>query len=199
MRLIRLDEGVSLSCDTAVCLGTFDGVHLGHQALARQTVQAARDEGLLPCAYTFDVPPASVLGKGKEDILTDIRCKASLLGSCGIELVAYNCFDRHIAAQSAADFFDMLRTRLRARHIVIGFHYHFGCLAQGDAALMQALCRSAGIRLTVVPPVTTAQGEIVSSTAIRALLRAGDRVGAQTMLNRTLTEGEERLLGGKNA
>ncbi len=199
MQLYRLDELPPLAGDTAVCLGTFDGVHLGHQALAAQTVQAARQEGLLPCAYTFDVPPASVLGKGKEDVLTDIRQKAALLGACGIELVIYSCFSRQVAQESAEDFFDMLRTRLRARHIIIGFHYHFGQFAKGDAALMQSLCDNAGIRLTVVPPVRTAEGELVSSTAVRACLRAGDRQGAQLMLNRSLTEGEERLLGGREA
>ena len=73
MNLYLLEDLPPLSQDTAVCLGTFDGVHLGHQVLARQTVQAARQEGLIPCAYTFDVPPASVLGAGKEDILTDIQ------------------------------------------------------------------------------------------------------------------------------
>ena len=181
MNLYLLEGLPPLSQDTAVCLGTFDGVHLGHQVLARQTVQAARQEGLIPCAYTFDVPPASVLG------------------ACGIDTVVYSRFNRHVAQESAEEFFDLLRTRLRARHIVIGFHYHFGQFARGDAALMQSLCDAAGVRLTVVPPVRTAEGELVSSTAIRARLRAGDRLGAQSMLNRTLTEGEERLLGGREA
>ena len=162
-------------------------------------MQAARQEGLIPSAYTFDVPPASVLGAGKEDILTDIHQKAALLGACGIDTVVYSRFNRHVAQESAEEFFDLLRTRLRARHIVIGFHYHFGQFARGDAALMQSLCDAAGVRLTVVPPVRTAEGELVSSTAIRARLRAGDRLGAQSMLNRTLTEGEERLLGGREA
>ena len=199
MNLYLLEDLPPLSQDTAVCLGTFDGVHLGHQVLARQTVQAARQEGLIPCAYTFDVPPASVLGAGKEDILTDIHQKAALLGACGIDTVVYSRFNRHVAQESAEEFFDLLRTRLRARHIVIGFHYHFGQFARGDAALMQSLCDAAGVRLTVVPPVRTAEGELVSSTAIRARLRAGDRLGAQSMLNRTLTEGEEQLLGGREA
>ena len=180
MNLYLLEDLPPLSQDTAVCLGTFDGVHLGHQVLARQTVQAARQEGLIPCAYTFDVPPASVL-------------------ACGIDTVVYSRFNRHVAQESAEEFFDLLRTRLRARHIVIGFHYHFGQFARGDAALMQSLCDAAGVRLTVVPPVRTAEGELVSSTALRARLRAGDRLGAQSRLKRTLTEGEERLLGGRDA
>ena len=50
MNLYLLEDLPPLSQDTAVCLGTFDGVHLGHQVLARQTVQAARQEGLIPCA-----------------------------------------------------------------------------------------------------------------------------------------------------
>ena len=69
MNLYLLEDLPPLSQDTAVCLGTFDGVHLGHQVLARQTVQTARQEGLIPCAYTFDVPPARVLAalKAKEE------------------------------------------------------------------------------------------------------------------------------------
>ena len=186
MNLYLLEDLPPLSQDTAVCLGTFDGVHLGHQVLARQTVQAARQEGLIPCAYTFDVPPASVLGAGKEDILTDIHQKAALLGACGIDTVVYSRFNRHVAQESAEEFFDLLRTRLRARHIVIGFHYHFGQFARGDAALMQSLCDAAGVRLTVVPPVTLPDGRRVSSSAIRQAIADGDMPLAEEMLGRRL-------------
>ncbi len=198
MQLIRLEELTALESDTAVCLGTFDGVHLGHQALLRETVRAGAREGLLPCAYTFDQPPASVLGKGKCQVLSSIEEKAALLGACGMERVIYSRFDESVAACPAERFFqDVLVRRLRARHIVIGFHYHFGYRAQGDAALMETMCRRAGLRLTVVPPVRTAEGELVSSTAVRQSLVAGERTRAEMMLNRALSAREEALLGGR--
>ena len=200
MSLIRLEDIAALSGETAVCLGTFDGVHLGHQALVSQTVTAARAQGLIPCAYTFDLPPASVFARsGNVQVLSTLEEKAQLLHQHGIELVAYSHFDQTVAGKTAEEFFeDILVKTLRARHIVIGFHYHFGQKARGDAQYMRTLCEKAGIGLSVVPPVRMPGGELVSSTAIREFLRTGDRAGAQRMLNRTLSEREEELLGGKD-
>ena len=199
MNLIRLEDIAALDRETAVCLGTFDGVHLGHQALARETVAAAHAQGLIPCAYTFDLPPASVFQKKDVVVLSSVEDKATYLSACGIELVAYSHFDKSVAEKSARAFFeDILVKTLRARHVVIGFHYHFGQKAQGDADMMRALCEEAGIGLSIVPPVRMPTGELVSSTAIRNFLIAGDRAGAQRMLNRTLSKREEQLLGGKD-
>lgn len=200
MNLFRLEELVDFSGETAVCLGTFDGVHLGHQALVSQTVSAARAQGLIPCAYTFDLPPASVFARaGNIRVLSTLEEKATLLHDHGIELVAYSHFDMSVAGKSAEQFFeDILIKTLKARHVVIGFHYHFGQFAKGDAQYMRTLCDKAGIGLSVVPPVRMPGGELVSSTAIREYLRTGDRAGAQRMLNRTLSAREEELLGGKD-
>lgn len=200
MNLFRLEELVDFSGETAVCLGTFDGVHLGHQALVSQTVSTARAQGLIPCAYTFDLPPASVFARaGNIRVLSTLEEKATLLHDHGIELVAYSHFDMSVAGKSAEQFFeDILIKTLKARHVVIGFHYHFGQFAKGDAQYMRTLCDKAGIGLSVVPPVRMPGGELVSSTAIREYLRTGDRAGAQRMLNRTLSAREEELLGGKD-
>ena len=200
MSLIRLEDMAAFQGETAVCLGTFDGVHLGHQALVSRTVAAARAQGLIPCAYTFDLPPASVFARaGNIQVLSTLEEKAQLLHRHGIELVAYSHFDKTVAEKSAEAFFeDILINTLHARHIVIGFHYHFGQFAKGDAQYMRTLCEKAGVELSVVSPVRLNDGELVSSTAIREFLRTGDRAGAQRMLNRTLSAREEELLGGKD-
>ena len=139
-----------------------------------------------------------MLGKGRVSVLTPIAEKAALMAGCGIDTVVYSHFDALVAAQPAEDFFHTLLLRqLKARHIVIGFHYHFGQFARGDAQLMRQFCQEAGIALTVVPPVRTAEGELISSSAIRQSLAAGDRAQAETMLNRALSAGEEALLGGR--
>lgn len=198
MHVITLARYPSPAPPAAVALGTFDGVHLGHRALLAATVRAAREKGLLPCAFTFDTPPAAVLGNSRSVLLTDVDQKAALMGTCGIDTVVHSPFDSRVAAQSAEDFFhQLLIERLNARHIVIGFHYHFGRYARGDAALMEALCRENGLGLTVVPPVCLADGTLVSSSAVRRCLAENDRRRAEEMLNRPLTPREEALLGGR--
>ena len=197
MHLIRLEDYPLPAPPAAVCLGTFDGVHLGHRALLAETCRAAAEQGLLPCAYTFDLPPASVLGHGKDDVLTTVEEKAALMGACGIDTVVYSHFDARVAAHTADYFFEeLLLRRLNARHIVIGFHYHFGQYARGNAELMQTLCKQRGIGLTVEPPVRMPDGQLVSSTSIRECLEKGDRRRAEEMLNRPLSAREEALLGG---
>lgn len=198
MDLIRLSDIAPASGDTVVCLGTFDGVHIGHQALARRTADIAAQKGLIPCACTFDRPPTALLTpEDAPGMLTDIREKAALLAKFGIARVVYSPFDVAMAAMPAQWFFeDVLRGRLHAQHVVIGFHYRFGRCAQGDAALMRALCHQSGIALDVLPPVCTEYGEVVSSTAIRQCLRQGDRISAEKMLDRPLSHRETQLLGG---
>ena len=143
------------------------------------------------------MPPAAVLGKKDAPVLTPIEEKAALMARFGVDTVVYSHFDSRVAARSAESFFeDLLLGMLNARHIVIGFHYHFGQKARGDAALMREYCAQHGIGITVVPPVLTADGELISSSAIRESLLAGDRPRAEMMLNRPLSPREEALLGG---
>ena len=198
MQLFDLQALPRVREPAAVCLGTFDGVHRGHQALLDATVAAARQHGLTACAYTFDVPPAAVLGHTPAEVLTPIAEKAALMGAYGIDTVVYSHFDAAVAAHEAEWFFEeLLRERLRARHIVIGFHYHFGRFARGDAELMRSFCEKRGVGLTVVPPVCLPDGTLISSSAIRDALHRGDRRLAETMLNRPLSQREEVLLGGR--
>ena len=70
---------------------------------------------------------------------------------------------------------------------MIGFHYRFGKAAAGNAALIQAYCEQAGIGLSVIPPVRLENGELVSSTAVRGLLQAGQFAAAREMLGHGLT------------
>ncbi len=180
---------------SAVCLGTFDGVHRGHRALIGACLKTADEKGLMPCAYTFDFPPAAVLSGRKVPLLSSIEEKAQLMALCGMSTVIWSHFDESISGRSAEDFFqDLLLEKLHARHIVIGFHYHFGRKAEGNADRMRQLCALHGIGLTVVPPVTLPSGEVISSTAVRAALLEGNRARAAELLGRPLTPQEEALL-----
>ena len=184
MPLYRLDECPTFETETAVCLGMFDGVHLGHRKLIEETCKAGKEKQLLPCAFTFDVPPASVLRPNKTiRLLTGIEEKSRIMHALGLSHVVYTHFDESVSQLPAKVFFEtFLVNKLRARHIVVGFHYRFGKNAEGDAGMLRELCALHGIALTVVPPVTTPEGDLISSTAIRSALNSGHRDLADGML-----------------
>ncbi len=187
MRIIRADtDAPGLSGGTVVCLGFFDGVHLGHAALLTKTVARAREKGLIACAHTFDRPPAAVLSGGAQRELTSLSEKAALMEALGVEVLAVSAFTDELARMPGRRFFeDILLARLSARHIVAGFHHRFGSMGDTDADALRALCREHGIGCDIIPPVRLPSGELISSTAIRAALGAGDIEKAETMLGRS--------------
>ena len=187
MSLICLSDFSAPKQGTTVCLGTFDGVHKGHQALVKATLEAAKKNAFIPCAYTFDIPPARLFHAGSAEVLTELPEKAALLQAYGIEEVVYSRFTKDLAALPPQAFFEeILLHRLNAKHLVIGFHYRFGSRAAGGADELKIYCEQAGIGLTVIEPVRLPNGELISSTAIRALLQKGDEQAALDMLGHSL-------------
>ena len=171
---------------TCVCLGMFDGVHLGHRELIRATVAQAQAQSLIPCAFTFDLPPAAVLNPQRQlRVLTDISRKSEIMHSLGLAHVFYAHFDRRIASLPYDVFFrDILLDKLCAKHIIVGFHYRFGKDAKGNTENLKALCDEHGVSLTVIPPVTLPDGTLISSTLIRNALESGDTATACQLLGR---------------
>ncbi len=201
MALVRLDETPDIMPPSAICLGTFDGVHLGHRALISATVKAAAEKKLLPAAFTFELPPAFCFRPdADETVLTAIREKTDMMEACGISRVYYPTDAREVLQMSCKDFFErILLDQLHARHVVIGFHYTFGRGASGNAETMRSFCAEAGVGLDVIGPVYSGQGILISSTAIRHALRQGERKTAESMLGYELTAREISLLGGKKS
>jgi riboflavin kinase/FMN adenylyltransferase len=167
----------------AVAVGNFDGVHLGHAAIARRLVDTARRLGLPAVALSFDPHPAAVLRpEAAPATLTTSARRAELLLALGVDAVLVQPTDRELLSLSAERFFtDLLHGRLGARAIVEGTDFRFGAGRSGDLATLASLCSRDGIVVEAVAPVTVA-GEAVSSSRIRGLVAAG-RVGeAATML-----------------
>jgi riboflavin kinase/FMN adenylyltransferase len=170
---------------TAVTIGAYDGVHLGHRALLRDLSTRADAAGLSTVVVTFDRHPAGVVRpESAPPQLTDLEQKLELLAACGIDRTLVIAFDRTRADESAEDFVkEVLVDTLGARLVVVGEDFHFGHGRKGNVALLTTLGRDYGFE--VVGARLTGDGsEAVSSTRIRTLVAQGDVVGAARLLGR---------------
>ncbi|PZN12044.1 MAG: bifunctional riboflavin kinase/FAD synthetase [Bacillota bacterium] len=170
---------------THVAIGTFDGVHRGHQALLRGAVAAARAQGGRAVALTFDPHPLAVLAPDRlPPLLGSLDDRLALLAWTGIDTAVVARFDAALARMEAREFARrMLAGRLRARTVFVGFNFQFGRGGLGSAADLERWGPELGFRAHVVPPVQVDRRP-VSSTWIRRLLEAGDVAGAAAALGR---------------
>jgi riboflavin kinase/FMN adenylyltransferase len=170
---------------TAVTIGAYDGVHLGHRALLRTLTELAEARGLSTVVVTFDRHPASVVRPDSAPkLLVDLEQKLELLADCGIDRTVVIPFDKERSTESAEDFVkEVLVDQLAARLVVVGEDFHFGKDRRGNVPLLNELGRDYGFRVIGVG-LTGEGGEEVSSTRIRALVAAGQVEEAATLLGR---------------
>lgn len=170
---------------SAIAIGNFDGVHLGHQALLRGVAQAAADRGLMPSVVTFEPHPREVLG-GAEPLprISTLCDKVTQILACGIERIYILPFNRRIAAQTAEEFVaDTLINGLDARWVTVGEDFRFGSDRTGDVSRLAELGRQYGFE-TAPAPILLHAGVKVSSSRIREALAKGDLYEAGRMLGR---------------
>jgi riboflavin kinase/FMN adenylyltransferase len=160
---------------TAVTIGFFDGVHRGHQAVIRRTVDVARDRGLTPVAVTFDRHPREILTPGKEPrLLTTMERKAQLVSALGIEAMVVLAFDQDLATWPPEDFVSRVLVQgLSAAHAVVGSNFTFGHQARGNLSVLADLGEASGFSVEGVP-LLELDGRPVSSSSIREALTVGD-------------------------
>lgn len=168
---------------SVVALGMFDGVHIGHQRLIRTAVSLAREMGVQCVACTFDRHPLSVIRpeRAPEPLLT-LEENLAKFERLGVDVALVKPFTREFAGVCPEDYLEMLVDGLRAKAIVIGENYTFGREGRGSAQMLRQLAAKYGYRAKVVEPVTDGGG-MISSTRIRSLLREGNAVRAQELLD----------------
>ena len=167
---------------SAVALGMFDGVHIGHQALIRAAAEHARAMGLDCVVCTFDINPLELLApeRAPKRILSPDE-NLDKFEQLGADYALVTHFTRAYAAQPPEDFLRDLVRGLRARVIVTGVNYTFGARGSGNAALLRSLQERYGYTADIIPPVMDEEG-MVSSTRIRRMLAAGDSARAEALL-----------------
>jgi riboflavin kinase/FMN adenylyltransferase len=172
---------------TAVTIGAFDGVHLGHQELLRRVRQEASVRGLRTALVTFDRHPAQVVRpESAPKLLTTLDQKLELLAGTGLvdHTLVLN-FDDTRRQESAEEFVhEVLIDCLGAQLVVVGEDFHFGNQRRGNVALLEAMGAECGFDVVGLPLVEAESGPIYSSTVIRRLLVEGDVEAAASLLGR---------------
>ncbi len=191
-------KGVCPPKDTAVTIGTFDGVHRGHQHLFRSLKAAAQADNLQTCAIVFRNQPRSVLVRGAEvEYITPWEERKALIEAQGVDhLVALN-FTRDLAAIRARDFVNMLVANLKMKALVVGPDFALGHRREGDIPALRAMGSQLGFRLHVLEPKAV-DSQPIRSRVLRKIISDGRVVDAARMLGRpfvlqgVVVEGDRR-------
>ena len=196
-RLFRDVDGGSLCPHgSVVCIGAFDGLHLGHRALVRHAVARARALGVPAVALSFEPLPREFFARGNPPPrLTLPRDRIQALLDLGVDRLGLLRFNAALAAMPAEEFVRrVLVGRLGAREVWIGPEFRFGHRRAGDLALLQAMGDGLGFAAGEIAPVH-AHGERVSSTRIREALVSGDFEHAAALLGRPYAIGGRVVRG----
>ena len=184
---MRLTRGIPAAAagPTALTIGNFDGVHLGHQAMLAELKRAAGRLGVPACVLTFEPHPREFFAPDKAPTrLTSLREKLELLADCGIERVHLCRFDYRFAQITAEEFIERVIARgLGARWLLAGDDFRFGARRAGDLVMLKQYAPRLGLEVSAMASVMQDR-ERVSSTAVRKALAAGELARAERLLGR---------------
>jgi len=171
----------------SAAIGNFDGVHLGHRMIFSRLLELKRERGLPALAITFEPHTKRVLHPTKVPfyLLTTLEEKLALFSQAGLDATVVIPFDENFAALTAEDFVEsVLCDKLRISSLLIGHDYAFGKGKGGGIKLLENFARAGAFALEVFAAYKTAQGDIISSTAVREAILRGDVRAASRMLGR---------------
>ena len=167
---------------TAVALGFFDGVHLGHQSIIQETVKY-ENKNILPVVYTFKQSPKEIVDGKPYFYLTTNNEKIRLLSGLGIKKVYMDDF-KNIKNLSCEEFIHkIIHKKLNAKYVICGENYFFGHNTEGNCEKLKEICQKYNIQTKIVP-LKTYKGEYISSTRIKLLIKNQEFKSIQQMLGR---------------
>jgi len=189
MRVVRhLRPGSRPFRSAVVALGNFDGLHLGHLAIMRRTLELARERDGDPIAFTFSPHPTAVLAPDRAPtMITSLASRLGALRDAGLTGTVVQRFTRAFAALTPDEFVrDVLVGALGLSAVVVGYNVTFGRDRMGTPERLAELGRAHGFAVDVVPPVTVAE-QTVSSSVVRRMIAAGEVQQAARLLGRPHT------------
>lgn len=197
--LTTLSEAADRLDKSAVAIGNFDGVHIGHRAIFERVVDEAARRDADAVALTFEPhPKAFFRPDDAPDRLSPAPYKYGLIADCGIDEIVALTFDESLAGYPPERFVEqILVAALKAQHVVVGEDFRFGKQRAGDTDSLKSIGEPLGMSREIVEFVEW-QGSPVSSTRIRRAVEAGDFGDAEAMLGRPfrlygeVVEGDQR-------
>jgi riboflavin kinase/FMN adenylyltransferase len=156
-----------------VTIGTFDGLHRGHQEILKHLVSLGQGKGIKSIVVTFDPHPRQILSNKNILLIQSLEQKLIIFKELQVNIVIVLPFTRDFAKLSAKDFLDsIIKPKLNPDHIVLGYDHHFGKNREGTPKFMENYCKKNKIGFDIINPVSD-EGNNISSTGIRDLIRNG--------------------------
>ena len=173
MKIISNTTNFQLEQGTAVAIGKFDGVHIGHRKLLDEILKR-KEKGLLACVFTFDPPPEVLFGISDGKALSSLEEKRSLFEKMGVDVLVEFPMTRETAGMAPEDFVtDVLLGRLNMQFIAAGTDLSFGSHGAGNVALLESMAAQYDFETKVIDKVYL-NGIEVSSSYIRGLVKEGN-------------------------
>ncbi len=195
---IIIDPNQPLDFQTSACIGNFDGIHLGHKKIIDAVKRHSEENFTRSCVITFDPHPQKVLGRKDVSLIFPPGRRFKMLEAAGIDAVICLNFTRELSKVSAENFVkDILLDRLRIKDIVVGPGFSFGHKRKGNVDLLRSMGKTHGFN-TVVAEAAQVDDRVVSSSAIRDLVREGEIresnrfFGYDYYIEGVVVEGEKR-------
>ena len=192
-------EQVTRNPASVVTEGTFDGVHVGHQAIIRYLIRRARRQGGESVVVTFTPHPREVVHGAEVPLLTTVEERADVLERLGLDRLVVVEFTRAFSQMEAEAYVEeVLVEKIGLQEIVIGYDHAFGRGREGNGALLERLGKRHGFSVDVIPPQLVAEHVVSSSDVRRLLVEQGDVAGVRPLLGRpysvtgTVIEGDRR-------
>lgn len=187
MKIFYSIDDIQIEQSTVLTVGSFDGVHRGHQQIIKQLNALSGDSNSLEVLVTFNPHPKEVLspaGDRSVELLTPLEEKLRLLEKLGLPLITVLPFTREFSKTGYREFVtNILIKKLKMKKMVIGHDHTFGRNREGHAEQLEELGKSADFSVTVIQPFFLGK-EIVSSSRIRQLLKSGEVEIANKLLGR---------------
>lgn len=180
---------------TAVALGTFDGVHVGHKSIIQRAVNLAKAHKICSVVYTFSNHPMEIMAPEKAPMqIGDNISKCDILSAMGVQLLVNVPFSEKLCRQSAEDFLTELCQCLNPAYLITGPNFSFGSKAKGNPRMLMRLGEEYGYQAEIGQAVQL-DGRMVSSTRIRGLIEEGDLHKVNEYLGRYFSFGGRVIHG----